>query len=129
MTIEEKRDKISAILDEMETGEIICAWNQRCDNYNDFERHIYYMGEFNEVMCDVKPLDIVEALDGNFNSMDDYFCDDIYGLSSFDDIYDIVDDDELIEYIMEEDDDVDNPEIREILDEEEEDEDEEEEED
>ena len=127
MTIDEKRNRIEAIIDEMSVDEIICAWNQRCESYNDWEQYIYPMDSFDELMNGQSPTEIVEALGDGFSTADDYFCDDIYGLKSFDDIYEVADDSELLDYILDEDDDIDNCDIREILDEDEDEEEDEEE--
>lgn len=103
MNTEEKRAKVQAILDEMKTEDLIDAWNDRCDTTGNAEEHIYLMSEFDNFAGGLAPSDIVGCLAcDSFDSSDWYFVDDgINGVRSFDDVYDIIDDDELIDYIME----------------------------
>lgn len=120
-----KEERLQNIIDNIEDAELISAWNERCDSYSYDEDHIYYMHEIDEFFHDVKVSEFLSNLADDFRVGDDYFKDGVWGIESFDDIYDVIDDDDLIEYIINEDDDLGNDDIREILDEEEEEEEEE----
>ena len=123
-----KEERLQNIIDNMEDAELISAWNERCDSYSYDEDHIYYMSEIDELFYDVKVSEFLSNLADDFRVGDDYFKDGVWGIESFDDIYDVINDDDLIEYIINEGDDLGNDDIREILDEEDEEEEEEEEE-
>ena len=75
-------------------------WNTMCENVSDYERVIYDMSELDDVMYGKTPTEVLDSVDDDFSTSNNYFCGDIYGLKSFSDIYDIVDTDELIEYII-----------------------------
>ena len=115
-----KEERLQNIIDNMEDAELISAWNARCDSYSYDDDHIYYMYEIDELFHDVKVSDFFSNLADDFRVGDNYFKDGVFGIESFDDIYDVIDDDDLIEYIINEDEDLGNDDIREILDEEEE---------
>jgi hypothetical protein len=115
-----KEERLQNIIDNMEDDELISAWNERCDSYSYDDDHIYYMYEIDDLFCDVKVSDFLSNLADDFRVGDNYFKDGVFGIESFDDIYDVIDDDDLIEYIINEDDDLGNDDIREILNEEEE---------
>ena len=128
MTEEMKREALQNIIDMLDESDIISMWNERCDNTCYDDEYIYSMGDFDELMNGKSPSDIVDALDSNFDLGDDYIRFTIWGVESFSDIYDIVDDGELIDYMLENDEDFYNSDIREVLEEEDEDEEDEEEE-
>jgi len=127
MTTMTKEDRIQEIINNMDDAELISAWNERCDAYNYDDDRIYYMHEIDEYFNGVSVSEFLSNLSDDFRIGDDYWKNGIWGIESFDDIYDVIDDDELIEYIINEDDDLGNDDIRDILDEEEEEEEEEEE--
>lgn len=97
-----------------------------CDTYRDSERYIVPMGEFDDMFYGMKASEVVRAIENadHFSINDEWFIDGIYGLESFDDLYDVMDDDELITYIIDEDEDFGDDRIREVLDSEDEEEDE-----
>lgn len=88
------------INDHVDVCDMMYYWNTMCDNVSDYERVIYDMSEFDDVMYGETATDILNSVGHDFSTYDNYFCGDIYGLKSFSDIYDIVDTDELIEYII-----------------------------
>ena len=44
--------------------------------------HYYYMEELNDLFCGVKPLDLLDKLAKDFDSTQEVFHDDVYGLES-----------------------------------------------
>lgn len=121
-----KEERLQNIIDNLDESEVLTMWNERCDsNYYDDDR-IYYMSELDDLFGKMWASDFLDKFDRDFDGSDDYFKYGVWGVESFNDIYDVVDDDELITYIIDEDEDFNNDEIREILDAEEEEEEEEE---
>lgn len=124
MTEEMKRERLQEIIDSLDETEIITMWNNICADSD----VIYDMNELDEFFISCKSAtNIIDSLDDDFSTSDYYFADGDLGVKSFDDIYDIVDDDELINYMLDNDDDFGNDDIRGVLDEELTDEDEEDE--
>lgn len=125
MTEEMKRENLQEIIDNADENDIITWWNDICADSDT----IYYMDELDGFFHDKKhyncATDIIDSLDSDFSTSDYYFADGEWGIKSFDDIYDIVDDDELIDYMLDSDEDFGNDDIRDVLDEELTDEDEE----
>lgn len=116
MTREQKLDALQNALNNLPDYELQRMWNRRCDEYGDAERVIYDMSDADEIIGSGYVSEILGKLSDDFSINDDYFreCWDEY--ESFSDLYFIIDDSELIDYIIEEDDDLDIEEIREILD-------------
>ena len=124
MTEEMKRENLQNIIDNLDETAIITMWNDICADSDT----IYYMDEldgFFDKRGYKSATNIIDSLDDDFSTSDYYFADGNWGIKSFDDIYDIVDDDELINYMLDNDDDFGNDDIRDILNEELTDEDEE----
>ena len=119
-----KEDRIQAIIDTMDECEIVSMWNERCDSYCCDDEHIYSMNEIDDIIGKMWASDFLDKFDRDFDLADDYFKDGLWNYESFNDIYDVVDDGELIEYMIDEDEDFGDDRIREILDEEDEDEEE-----
>lgn len=123
MTIDEKRIRIHQIIDKMPVPELVNAWNDRCHAEDYEDEHIYRMSEFDDLVKDLKPSEIVGCLSSQFDITDDYFQDDCMSGSvscaESDVRAEFIDDAVLINYIIENDDDVSNTGIRAILNEQE----------
>lgn len=123
-----KEERIQQIIDTLDESTIVMMWNERCDAYRYDDDRIYSMSEIDDIFGKMWASDFLDKFGRDFDGSDDYFKDGVWGLESFNDIYDVVDDDELIEYIINEDEDFESDGvdgIREILDEEDEEEEEE----
>lgn len=85
-----KIDAVVEILKEWDDNSLVEAWNDYCDNSNNGDEAVYPMDSFNDLYCDMPPIDIVSMVEHtNFNSGDDYFAYDGYGrIESFDNITD-----------------------------------------
>lgn len=68
-------EKIKAIIEEMDDGDKIALWNESCRECSYYDNEIYSMDEFNDIMEDCLPFDIVQKIyyGGNFNPNSDYF--------------------------------------------------------
>ena len=115
-----REERLQNIIDNLEDAELISIWNEIQDANSYYEDHIYYMYEIDELFHDVKVSEFLSNLADDFRVGDDYFKDGVWGIESFNDIYDVIDDDEIINYIIGTEEDFGNDDIREILDEEEE---------
>lgn len=126
------KEKIREIIERMSARELINLHNEYCcANYYDDD--IMDMCTINERLSGKEPMEILDMVFyGNFNPNDSYFrFDGNENLESCDyPEYDWIDIDEIVDYIIDNDEDFDIDEIRDALDEiDEDDEDEEEEED
>ena len=117
--MENKNEKIIEILENLDDYEKLEIYNE----YNDYD-YIYTMDNFDEIMSNATPTKIaMKIFYGDFRPNDNYFMFDGYeNLESFDYLDDKIDYEEIAKYIIDNDEDFDNDEIREILDEDKEDE-------
>ena len=101
MNRQELKEQLENYMNEhVDDCDMMYYWNTMCENVSDYERVIYDMSELDDVMYGKTATVVLDSVARDFSTYDNYFCDDIYGLQSFSDIYDIVDTDELIEYII-----------------------------
>ena len=115
------RDEVLEMLRDMDDYELVAIHNEYCDEVNYVDDRIYSMGEFDELYCmDGKsPLDVIrDAFNGSFNPNDDWFRWNGYGnLESTDRPEDWMDLDDIADYIVENDEDFDNDDLRDLMDE------------
>lgn len=125
--MEDIREKVIKVLEELDDGSIVNMWNQYCEQVNYDDDMIYSLDEWtiNDIFYMRKPWDILRYLDGGFNVNDNWFHWDGYGnIVSTDNIFDMVELGDLADYIIDEEDDLGNFDIKDILEEAKEDEDE-----
>ena len=125
-----KTEMIKDLLENMSESQLYIIANEYFDKTEYYDDRIYDMDEFDEIMSGMSPSDIaLKIFYGDFRPNDHYFkFDGCANLESFDYISDEVDLEEIADYIIDNDEDFDNSDIREILDEENEEDEEEEEE-
>lgn len=125
------KEKLEDFLEEMSDDDVIAMWNNYCDNNRYEDDRIWYVSDFDDLMSGKLPSEVVEELSSSFSLNDEYMVFTMYGISSFsyvnDDVCPIYISD-LADYILENDDELENDDVRDFLDEyaEEEEEDEEE---
>lgn len=126
MTEDMKRDRLQEILNDIDEATLFDMMNERRDAVGEHEMH--YMGDLDDHFRGYTASDLLDEISRDFDKDDDYFVYDDYEFAyvSFNDLYDYNDDSDLIDYILENDEDFYNDDIREVLDEETTDEDEEE---
>ena len=118
MTRQQLKEQLENYMnDHVDDCDMMYYWNTMCENVSDYERIIYDMSELDDMMYGKTPTEILECVSEDFATYDNYFCDGIYGLESFSDIYDIVDTDELIVYIIDNCECFDDLDIQKLLDE------------
>ena len=113
-------DKVRAVIDEMDSADVVDIWNEYCDKQNYFDDKYLYMDEFDDLFCGCTPLKIAEVVyQEDFNPRQDYFKEGVYGVTSYEDAWACVCDmdlDSLVDYIVENDEDFHNDDLREALD-------------
>lgn len=115
----ELRDEVIMALEgDLADYELRDAWNQYCEQVNNYDDMIYEMSELDDLLCGSSALEVLDAIDTEeFNTGDNYIKETIYGYKSFDDLEDELFIDELATYIIENDEDFGLEEIRIALDE------------
>ena len=111
------RDEVLEMLRDMNDNDLVAVHNEYCEKVRYDDDRIYYMEELNELMYNMKPLDILrEARDVNTN--DDWIRWNGYGnLESTDRPEDWMELDEIADYIVENEDPLYNDDIRDLMDE------------
>lgn len=126
--MEDIREKVIKILEELDDDSIVDMWNQYCSEVNYDDDMIYSLDEanINDICYMKKPWDILRCLDGAFNVNDNWFYWNGYGkygnIVSIDNIFDMVELGDLADYIIDEENDLGNSDIEGILEEAKEDE-------
>lgn len=118
--MEDIREKIITVLEALDDDSTVDMWNQYCSEVNYDDDVIYSLDEWtiNDIFYMKKPWDILRCLDGAFNVNDDWFYYNGYGkVVSTDNISDQVDLDDLADYIIDEENDLGNFDIKDILEE------------
>jgi hypothetical protein len=110
-------DLVFDTIDNMSDSEMIDLWNEYCgDNGYYYDRIEYFdEGVFNDLMAGKTPYEIYQIIDNNdISFFDDYCRYDGYELNTFSDVYDSIDIDDLVEWIIEEEKDLCNFDIDEL---------------
>lgn len=120
-------ERIKEIIEEMSTEEKIELWDNYCNADNRYDDWIYFMEEFDGIMEGKNPWEITRACYfGDFNPTHEYFWFNAYGNLESEDWIDgeksPFDIDELVYYIIENEEDFGNGDIAEALEGEEEEE-------
>ena len=116
------QNEIKEYLENLSDGELLSLWNEyRRGQYCDGD--IYDMEEFDEICEHMTPTDLAcKIFYGKFNPNDTYFIFNGYSnLESSDYLDDLIDIDELAQHICDNDDDLEDYDLRDFLDEGEED--------
>lgn len=109
--------EINNVVESFTEEQSIEAWNNYCDE-NYYEERIDYLSddEINDLFSNKTPAELIRM--GSDVDLDDkYFYFHLGELNTTDDIYDVVDDSEIVDYIIDYDDDCGDSELRELLDE------------
>ena len=120
----DKKERIVELIKEMDTPDVVSIYNEYCEKRHYEEDMIFPIEYFNERCEDMTPLQIAEYAKDGFDPDDDYFVETVYGFKSFSywEDYDMIDVDEIAEYIAENEVSLGNDDIEDILEEEEEEE-------
>ena len=110
-------DLVFNTIDNMSDSEIIDLWNEYCGENGYYDDRIEYFDEgvFNDLMAGKTPYEIYQIIDNSdISFFDDYCHYDGYELNTFSDVYDSIDIDDLVKWVIEEEKDLCNFEIDEL---------------
>lgn len=110
-------EEINNVVSEFTTEQSIEAWNKYC-SMNGYEEIIFNLSddEINDWFSDKTPAELIR-MGKDVNLDDSYFYFHLGELNTTNDIYDIVDDSEIADYVIDYDDDCGDSELRDLLDE------------
>lgn len=104
-------------IDNMSDSEMIELWNEYCDDNRYYEDRIEYFNEsvFNDLMARKTPYEIYQIIDNSdISFFDDYCRYNGEEFNTFTDIYDSIDIGDLVEWVIEEENDLCNSDIDEL---------------
>lgn len=111
-------DLVFDTINNMSDSEMIDLWNEYCNDNGYYDDRIEYFDEgvFNDLMSGKTPYEIYQIIDNSDISFFDNYCRyDGYELNTFTDIYDSIDIENLVEWIIKEEKDLCNSDIDELL--------------
>lgn len=119
MTTEKLEANITEYLESLSSSALLSIHSEFCSAANYYDNEVFSMDDFDEIASGWKPLELAQRIFyGSFNPNDDYFYFNGYGnLESTSYPADLVDIQAIVDYIVENGEDLYNDEIREMLDE------------
>ena len=118
-TNEEKMivENIREVVEDFKEDKLVELWNEFC-NKNYYEEVIYYLSddEINDFFSNKTPAELIR-MGSNLDLDNKYFYFHLDELNTTDNIFDVVDIDELVDYIIDNDNDCNDTDIRDLLDE------------
>ena len=118
-TNEEKMivENIREVVEDFKEGKLVELWNEFCDK-NYYEERIYYLSddEINDFFSNKTPAELIR-IGKNVVLDNKYFYFHLGELNTAYNIFDVVDIDELVDYIIDNDNDCNDTDIRDLLDE------------
>lgn len=120
MTEEEFKGKLRELLEDMDSEDLIEVWNEYCYNAGYMDDYIE-ANDLDELLCGKKPSEVLDALYlEHYNPNDSYVVYTIYGYKSFDfatSENSPVDISDIIKYIVDNEESLENDDIEELLEE------------
>ena len=110
-------DLVFDTIDNMSDSEMIDLWNEYCSDNGYYDDRIEHFDEsvFNDLMAGKTPYEIYQVIDNSdISFFDDYCHYDGYELNTLSDVYDSIDIDDLVKWVIEEEKDLCNFEIDEL---------------
>ena len=110
-------DLVFDTINNMSDSEMIDLWNEYCGENGYYDDRIEYFDEgvFNDLMSRKTPYEIYQIIDNSdISFFDDYCRYDGYELNTFSDVYDSIDIDDLVKWLIEEEKDLCNFDIDEL---------------
>lgn len=122
MTIRTNEEKmivknIRVVVEDFKENKLVELWNEFCDK-NCYEERIWYLSDYeiNDLFSNKTPAELIRM--GKDVDLDNkYFYFHLNELNTTDNVFDVVDIDELVDYIIDNDDDCNDIYIRDLLDE------------
>lgn len=116
MTYEEARFNIINVIEKMNEPDLIELYNTYCRHSGNKGKQIYMMSELNDELYDLLPNEIINIVDCNFDTYDDFFMYNKRGiLISFSSLDGLIDINDIVDCILIDEDDLYNKEIENIL--------------
>lgn len=113
------REEVTNYIKGLDVDQRIQLWNRYCEQTNTFDNEIYSMeAEFDDIMYGTKPFDLARMIHfGSFNPMDDYFWFDGNANLESGDKYELgISDDDMVDFIIDKNDYLDDDSIKALLD-------------
>ena len=110
-------DLVTDTIGNMSDSEMIDLWNEYCGDNRYYNDRVEYFDEsvFNDLMSGKTPYEIYQIIDNSdISFFDDYCHYDGYELNTFSDVYDSIDIDGLVKWVIEEEKDLCNFDIDEL---------------
>ena len=110
-------ESIRVVVEDFKENKLVELWNEFCDK-NCYEERIWYLSDYeiNDLFSNKTPAELIRI--GKDVDLDNkYFYFHLNELNTTDNIFDVVDIDELVDYIIDNDDDCNDIDIRDLLDE------------
>ena len=118
-TNEEKMivENIREVVEYFKETKLVELWNEFCDK-NYYEERMYYLSddEINDLFSNKTPAELIR-MGSNVDLDNKYFYFHLNELNTTDNIFDVVDIDELVDYIIDNNNDCNDTDIRNLLDE------------
>lgn len=113
------RENVLEVLQELDDETLCTIWNEYCEENNMFDDHLYGNGEFNETFQNSDPEHIAQVICyGEFSINDEYFTFDGNGnLKSSDNVNDLICIEDLLDFILRNDETFNIDELEELLEE------------
>lgn len=111
-------EEINRVVEEFTTEQSIKAWNKFCEENSYYEDYIHTLSDevIDEEFCNKTPSELIR-MGRDINLNDNYYYYHLDELRTTNDIYDVVDDSEIADYVINYDDDCGDSELRDLLDE------------
>ena len=108
---------IRVTVEDFRENKLVELWNEFCDK-NCYEERIYYLSDYeiNDLFRNKTPAELIR-MGSNLDLDNKYFYFHLGELNATDNIFDVVDIDELVDYIIDNDNDCNDIYIRDLLDE------------
>ena len=117
MNKENKIEELKELLENLDDNDLLYVWNEYCDTSRYYDDKICEMDWLDEDLESKTATEILRMADKDFDVDNKYYKYSIWGIESFDNLEDYVDLNCLASYILDNEEDFDNDEIREFLDE------------
>ena len=110
-------ESIRVVVEDFKENKLVELWNEFCDK-NYYEERIYYLSddEINDLFDNMTPAELIR-MGSNVDLDNKYFYFHLNELNTTDNVFDVVDIDELVDYIIDNDDDCNDVDVRTLLDE------------
>ena len=108
--------RVREVVEDMDEVDLVWIWNRYCDKVNYVDDIIEPMTLLDDFMYGMTATEIFEKLrENDFDINEEWFKVDMWGYESTDDVSDWIDTDEMIDYIVDHEDWLENYELKEVF--------------